>query len=153
MDASGRPPGGKTLLEVAVGIEAGILGGLLMIGCVILLSPLIGEPWWLTLNLIASTLYGDSQRHGPGLPTIAGAAMHLVICGAIGALNGLVSPGGRLFGLALTAGWYLFCYLFLWKRFAPMLLAHGSQPILIAGYFLFGSTLGQQSNLLARARS
>jgi hypothetical protein len=153
MDVYSHRGGQEILLDVLVGIEAGVLGGLLMLACLMLLSPLIGQPWWFILNLFASTLYGESPRQGPGMLTVMGAALQLVACGLVGALNALVTPGGRLFGLALAAAWYVLCYLFLWKRFAPLVLVYGSQPLLIAAYFLFGSTLGQQRNLAARARS
>lgn len=153
MDAEAQSPSGKSVLDIVVGVEAGVLGGLLMLVWLALISPILGEPWWLYPNLFASTLYGESYRYGSGMITLVGSALHLLLCGTIGAVNGVITPGGRLFGIGIAAAWYLFCYLFLWKRMAPMLLTHGSQPVLMIGYFLLGSALGQHSNLLMRVYS
>lgn len=152
MDAKPKAVGGKSWLDALVGIQAGVLGGLVMLLWVILVSPLLGDPWWLLPNLLASTLYREPYRVGAGLITLVGGALHLIVCGLLGIVNGVFTPGGRLFGLAVAGSWYLFCYFILWKRTAPLLF-HGSQSILIAGYFLFGSALGQHNNLMARARS
>jgi hypothetical protein len=54
----------------------------------------------------------------------------------------VLTPGGRLFGLGVAIVWYALCYFFLWKKWAPLVLVYGSQPLLITGWFLFGSTLG-----------
>jgi hypothetical protein len=66
----------------------------------------------------------------------------LLFAGIGGVLNAMLSPGGRLFGLALAAASYLFCYLYLWKR-----LAHAPQPLVIAGFFVYGSVLGYHPQL------
>ena len=140
----------KTALDVLVGIEVGILGGVIMMLWFTLLSPLLGESPWLIFNRFASALY-PGFRNTLGLQTVVGAGANLVATGLAGGVHGAITPGGRLFGLGIAASFYLLNYLLLWKKIAPALL-HTPQPILIAGYFLFGSALGQHSNLLARAR-
>ena len=67
--------------------------------------------------------------------TIVGIAVQIVTSGIVGSLNGLVTPGGRLSGIAAAVAWYVFCLLFLWKRMAPLMLMQAIQPILWAGYF------------------
>jgi hypothetical protein len=154
MDALEHTHSGKTFLDLLVGIEAGTLGGLAMLLWFALMSPLIGQPWWLIPNLFASHFYRDSQLlSGAGIPTWVGAAFHLLASGLVGALNGVLTPGGRLFGLGVAAIWYLVCYIFLWKRFAPGLLLHASQPLLIVAYILYGSAIGWHPQLKAQARA
>lgn len=138
------------MLDVLVGIEAGVLGGLVMLGCYVLAAPLLGQPWWSVPNLLGScALHGGSVLSEPGAATWTGAAMQLTGAGVSGAINGLLTPGDRLFGLFVAAGWYLLCYLFLWKRIAPLMLVHASQPLVIAGYLLYGSVLGWHPQLRA----
>lgn len=144
----------KSFLHLLVGIEAGIIGGLAMLALFALVTPLLGKPWWLIANLLASRLYTAPQvLMGPGIVTLVGAAYLLLGAGIVGAVNGLLTPGGRLFGLAVAASCYLFCYLFVWKRLAPLMLIYAPQPIVIAGFFLYGSAIGWHPHLLELARS
>jgi hypothetical protein len=153
MEVLSRPRAERHALNLLVGIELGVAGGAVMLLWFALISPLMGHPWWFIPNLLASYFYyaGD-VRFGPGMVTVVGSAVHLCAAGLVGAANGVITPGGRLFGLGIALVWYLACYLFLWKRFAPMMLVHASQPVLMAGYFLYGSTLGWHQHLVARMR-
>ena len=137
-----------------MGIEAGIIGGLAMLAWFALITPLLGKPWWLIPNLLASNLYpGRYPLLGPGIVTVVGTAYLLLSAGLVGIVNGLLTPGGRLFGLALAAAWYVFCYLFVWKRLAPLMLVYAPQPMVVAAFFLYGSAIGWHPQLLAFARS
>jgi hypothetical protein len=152
MEASRGPRGGKSPLDLIVGIEVGVIGALVMLAWFAAASPIIGDPWWLIPNLFASHFYADHQvRGGAGMVTLVGSALHVILSGLVGAINGLSTPGGRLFGLGVAVLWYGFCYFFLWKRYAPLLLAHGSQPLLMIGWFLFGSALGWHPWFVAHA--
>lgn len=154
MDAAAGRTGGKSWLDVWVGIEVGVLGALLMLIWFAVISPIIGQPWWLIPNLFASQLYSDYQmRSGAGAVTWVGSALHIIASGVVGAINGVLTPGGRLFCLGVAIFWYLLCYLYLWKRIAPLLPLYAPQPILIAAWFLFGSTLGWHPWFAARAKS
>jgi len=143
MDSSATQASRKSLLDLLVGIEVGVIGGLITLAWFALFSPVIGDPWWLIPNLFASHFYSEHQvRAGAGVVTLVGSAIHLILSGLVGAINGVLTPGGRLFGLGIAILWYGICYFFLWKKWAPLLLVYGSQPVLMAGWFLFGSTLG-----------
>jgi hypothetical protein len=136
----------KTGLDILVGIEAGVLGGLLMLLWFALITPLTGQPWWLIPNLIASKVYGQrADLLGPGMPTVFGAALQVVTAGLVG--------GNRLFGLFVACGWYLLCYLFIWKRVSPGLIPHAPAPVLMAGYFIYGSVLGWHPHLVRYSRT
>jgi hypothetical protein len=143
MDASTGGRKAKSLLDVIVGVEVGVIGGLVTLAWFALLSPIIGDPWWLIPNLFASYFYPEQQvRAGAGIITLVGSAVHLILSGLLGMINGVFTPGGRLFGLALAIVYYAVCYFFLWKRVAPLVLLYSPQPILMLAWFLLGSTLG-----------
>jgi hypothetical protein len=153
MDATRPRRGGNILLNLLVGVEVGLFGGLVMLAWYALISPILGDPWWLIHNLYASQLYGNRDvRPGPGTVTWVGSALHLIVSGVVGALNGLLTPGGRVFGLGVAGACYLFCYFFLWKRIAPLLLIQASQFVLMSSYILYGSMLGWHSHFVAYAR-
>ena len=135
------------------GFELGVLGGLLMLGWYVLSAPVIGQPWWTIPNLLASKYFSYSVlRAGPGFPTLAGTAFQLVTAGVIGAGVGFVLPIGRLGGVAVSAAWYLGCFFYLWPRVAPLAPAYTPQILVMAGFFVFGSTLGYHRTLLMRRR-
>jgi hypothetical protein len=153
MDASSGQAGGKSLLDLIVGIEVGVIGALVTLGWFALLSPIIGDPWWIIPNLFASNYYTEYQvRSGPGIVTLVGSALHLFMSGVVGAINGLLTPGGRLFGLGIALMWYGLCYFLLWKRWTPLVPVYGSHPLLMTGWFLFGSILGSHPWFAAQAR-
>lgn len=151
MDAAGEPSGGKTVWDLLLGLQLGVIGGLLMLAWSALVTPLVGHPWWLIPNLLASYFYTPRELYfGPGIATVVGAAVQVFTSGVVGSLAGVATPGGRLSGLGMAVLWYLFCLLFLWKRIAPMMLFAPVQPILWTGYFIFGSTLGWHRHLRTR---
>ena len=141
----------KKALDLVVGIEIGILGGIVMLIWLTLTSPLIGTPWWFIPNLYGSHSYNwVTINHGPGLVTISGIALHFLIAGIVGGIAGLWSPQGRLYGLGIALAWYLFSVLYIWKRWAPLLPMYASPPLLMMAYFLYGSTLGWHAALRQR---
>ncbi|HUS06783.1 MAG TPA: hypothetical protein VMZ52_10825 [Bryobacteraceae bacterium] len=153
MDAGGLGWGRRALLNAIAGMHIGVIGGLIMLAWFALSAPLIGQPWWTTINLLASHYYtARTIRLGPGMATATGAALQIIACGAVGAITGLLTPGGRLFGVLVAAAWYLLGYFLMWKRQTPLLAVYGSQPLLIIGYFLYGSALGWHPRIAAKLR-
>jgi hypothetical protein len=141
------------LIDLLVGIEVGVLGAFVALAWFAIISPVVGQPWWIIPNLFASALYSEYHvRAGASAVTWVGAAIHVVVSGMIGAINGLLTPGGRLFGIVVATTAYVVCYLWLWKRIAPLMLVYASQPVVIAGCFMFGSVLGWHPWFAAHAR-
>jgi len=141
----------KKALDILAGIEIGIIGGIVMLLWLAISAPLIGNSWWSVLNLFASHSYAVRLvREGPGMVTVSGIAMQLVAAGVVGAITGFLAPSGRLFGLAVTVAWYMLCYVFFWKRYAPLVPVYGPQPLLAIAFFLYGSVLGWHPYLAAR---
>ena len=151
MDAAEQRAGGKSGWDVLIGLQLGVMGGVLMLAWFALISPVLGNPWWLIMNASASRFYNFREVNaGPGVVTLVGIAMQIVTSGLVGCFSGVLTPGGRLWGIAGATAWYLFCLFFLWKRVAPLMLTQSIQPVLWAGYFVFGSALGWHQHLVQR---
>lgn len=154
MEVHRRTAAGKSFLDVLVGVEAGVLGGLAMLVCFIVAMPLLGQPWYFVPKLFGDSFIAHGQEvFTPGLPTLSGAASIILSAGIVGSINGLLTPGGRWFSLIVAAVWYVVSYLFLWKKLAPLVLFHAPQPVLIMGFFVFGSVIGWQQWLVAHTRA
>jgi hypothetical protein len=154
MDAADGQDDGKSVWDILFGLQLGVIGGIVMLAWFALICPLVGKPWWLIPNLFASHFYNSREVYlGPGVVTVVGAALQIVMSGVVGCLSGLATPGGRLSGLGSALAWYFFCILFLWKRIAPLMLTSAIQPILWSGYFLYGSALGWHKRLVRERRA
>jgi hypothetical protein len=151
MEGEPQPWWIRKSLDALAGIQIGIIGGLVMLLWFALSSSIIGQSWWTVPNLFASHSYGlKVLRIGPGAITIAGIAMHLMLAGTAGAVAGILTPGGRIFGLGFALVWYIISATFLWKRVAPLLPVYASHPILMISYFIYGSVLGWHPHLAAK---
>ena len=73
------------------GIQAGVMGGLILLGYLALDSKWHKRSVWTVPNLMASTFYGESAyQPGFGARTSAGLALLLFVYGLLGVLFGLV---------------------------------------------------------------
>jgi hypothetical protein len=136
--------------DALAGLEAGVIGALVMLAWFAIASPLIGSEWWAIPNLYASdTVARRGISTGPGIPTAVGAAVLTITGGLVGALAGLLRPRGRLVGLGVAIAWFLVSQAFLWRWTAPAVPYYASYPLLIAGFFLYGSVLGWHGHLRA----
>ena len=140
------------------GIEAGIVGGVLMLALFILGSLLRGRVWWEIPNVLGSTFYGSRAfRSGVSMATLSGTALHFVITGCVGALFGLACGGirerKRLVLLGLVAGmiWYYLGVAVFWSRINPWVPVFSSKPIAILSHALFGACLGRMGQSLERS--
>lgn len=134
------------------GIEAGIVGGLAMMGLLVASSLLRRHVWWETPNLLGSTFYGTRAfRSGPGMATLAGTALHLVITGSVGAVFGFVCGGLNgsgprrhlvLLGVLTGVVWYYLGDAVFWKRVNPLVPLYSQQAAAILSHALYGACLG-----------
>src|SRR3984893_7678415 len=118
---SGNGARPSRLLALA-GIQAGVVGGILLVAYLALDSAWHRRSIWTVPNLLASTFYGESAyQSGFGARTSAGLALLLFLCGALGALFALVlrDHGSRfritLLGLIFGTGWFFLSFDVLWK--------------------------------------
>ncbi len=140
-----------SLFMALAGIEAGIVGGLILLGYLTLDSAWHRRGFWAVPNLLASTFYGESAyAPGFGARTSAGLALLLVIYGALGALFGLIirDHGTRLrvtlFGLIFAAGWFFLSFEFLWKHVNPLVQLYSPDRAMLVGHLLYGGVLGRR---------
>ncbi len=136
------------LLHALAGLETGVLGGLAMLAWLVAGAQFFALPWWALPNLMASGFYGQAVfRGGPGMMTLAGAALHLVVAGSVGLVFGLLAPGSlsylRLALLGACAGlaWYYLSTSPQWNKLSPLLPLHGPRSLLYSAHLLYGAML------------
>jgi hypothetical protein len=137
---SGDQSGRKSKINLLMaGVQAGILGGLFVVGWLALLSLLQGRSIWSIPNLLASTFYGEAAlRRGFRWSSLSGVALQLVVCALAGLLFGFAVSGiasrSRVMFLGVAAGlaWYFLSVGVFWKYVNPMvpLYARGSGMML-----------------------
>jgi hypothetical protein len=142
------------------GIQAGIVGALILLGYLALDSKWHSRSIWTIPNLMASTFYGESAfRSGFGPRTSAGLALLLFIYGVLGALFGLVirDHGSRmrvtLLGLIFATGWFFLSFEFLWTHINPMVRIYSPDRAMLVGHLLYGGVLGRRFPAYLRAIS
>jgi hypothetical protein len=144
-----KPPAGVSLSRLATGIEAGIVGGVAMLGLLITGSLLRGHVWWEVPNLLGSTFYGSRAfRSSSNIATLSGLALHFTITGTLGAAFGTVCGGIQRRRSLLLAGifaglfWHFFAQAAFWPRVNPLVILYGSAPVLLLAHIVFGACLG-----------
>lgn len=135
---------------ILAGLEAGVLGGVLMLVVLAVHSALrTGSPWT-SANLLASTFYGDAA-FVPAFraTTFAGVALHLAIAGVLGMLFGFViresGNGLRVFliGVIFGLGWYYIAYRVLWRPVNPLVPLYTAERPTLVGHLMLGMVLGR----------
>ena len=139
------------------GIEAGVIGGVAMLGLLVFGSLLRGDPWWMPSNLLGSTFYGTrALSAGPDRSTLAGSALHVFMTGSIGGAFGLMCGGirrrPRLVLLGTLAGliWQGLANAVLWQSINPLIPLYSPQPATLFSHALFGASLGYLARFQGR---
>jgi hypothetical protein len=142
----------KKALDIVVGIQVGVIGGVAMLALLTLVAPLLGQSWWTYPNLFASHYYSRAVvRYAPGLATISGIGLQVFWAGVVGAIAGFMSPRGRA-AMIVAMFWFLSCYFIIWRKYAPGIATSGSGALLFASFLLYGSVLRLQPRFLAMLR-
>ncbi|HWR53776.1 MAG TPA: hypothetical protein VN428_21885 [Bryobacteraceae bacterium] len=138
------------VLFALAGIQAGVLGGIVMVAWLALSSALLGRSPWILPNLAASVLYRRAVLWGGfGMPTLAGIAVVVMLAGVIGLafamLIGAYANRARVVLLAILAGlvWYYFSHALFWDRLGVLAGIHVSPLATMSGHLLYGLVLGQ----------
>jgi hypothetical protein len=130
------------------GIEAGIVGGLAMLGLLAAVSMWHRHVWWEIPNLLGSTFYHSRAFLGLGKATIAGGALELSMCGVVGAVFGVTCGNVRrrhrliLLGTLAGVGWFYLANALLWPRINPLIPFYWPEPAAVLAHVLFGACLG-----------
>lgn len=155
---SGELDGGRhagSLRYALAGIEAGVLGALLMIGCLAIGSLWNGRSIWTTPNLFATTFFGAGAYRNHFMRTSwAGLGLIIAMYGSLGALWGWIWREHRvrwlpLYGAVAGLGVYYLLFGLLWRHLNPLIAAYAPERQLQIGHVLWGMALAR-SPLYAR---
>src|SRR3974390_1849346 len=132
------------LRRLVSGLEAGVVGGVAMLLLVIAAALWRGDVWWAPANLLGTTFYGRRAFHtAPGMATLSGAALHIVITGIVGALFGLICGGVRerrrlvLLGTLAGVFWYYLADAIFWRWVNILVPAYAPQPSTLIAHGVF----------------
>jgi hypothetical protein len=141
-------PESRIVVKALAGLQAGTLGGLVMLVWFALHSMTQNQSWFAVPNLLASTFYGDAAfRSGFGRVTLAGGALHLCASAAVGVLYGLLFPERQgstrvlLTGVVAGLAWYYLCYGAFWRLVNPLVPLYSSQRTMVIAHVLYGACL------------
>ncbi len=131
------------------GLQAGVLGALVMLGCLMVGSLLNRRSIWVAPNLFATTFYGAGVYYNQYARTAwAGVALLIVLYGGMGALWGCawreerkaVAGGLRaIFGMVV----YLVLFDFIWKQVNGLVVLYAPTAQLEFGHALWGMILAK----------
>jgi hypothetical protein len=150
--SSGRGPG---LRHALAGLQAGVVGALVIFACLMVGSLWNGRSVWVVPNLFATTFFGSEVYRNQLLRTSwTGIALIVSVYGAVGALWGCIwrdkrKPWLGLYGAVAGLCVYFLFYDFLWRHVNPLVTLYAPDRQLQFGHVLFGVMLAR-SPLYAR---
>ncbi|MES1260706.1 MAG: hypothetical protein ABUS49_03135 [Acidobacteriota bacterium] len=131
------------------GLEAGVLGALLLIGWLMLGSIWLRHSVWSFPNLMAIALYGpDAYSNQFGRSSLAGCALLLVIYGLLGAFWGAIWKDRRnpfliLTGVLTGLAVYALFFGVIWKHACPLIALYAPDRQLEVAHILWGLVLAR----------
>ncbi|MDQ1469531.1 MAG: hypothetical protein QOJ99_1011 [Bryobacterales bacterium] len=129
------------------GLEAGVLGALLMTGWLMLASVWLHRSVWSVPNLFATVFYGPEAYVNAFVhSSLSGVALLLVIYGALGVLWGVVwqekrHPFLRLVGAFAGLLVYTLFFNFIWPHTKPLVSLYAPNRQLEVAHMLWGIML------------
>ena len=137
------------------GLQAGVLGALIMFVCLMLGSLWYGRSIWVVPNLFSTTFFGSGAYRNHLLSTSwAGVALIVAIYGLLGTVWGCVwrderKPWLALYGAIAGLAVYFLFNDFLWRHINPLVTLYAPDRQLQVGHVLWGMVLAR-SPLYAR---
>jgi hypothetical protein len=138
---------GPELRHVLAGLQAGVLGALLMVACLMIGSLWNGRSIWVAPNLFATTFFGSDVYRNQFLRTSwTGVALIVAVYGLLGILWGCVWRDERTRWLRVygaVAGLCVYYLLFglLWRHVNPLITLYAPDRQLQLGHLLWGIVL------------
>ncbi|SRR5579884_491915 len=160
-DAAGGQTAGPaptTLSALLAGLQAGMVGVLIMLAWLGVSAAWQQRSFWTAENLMASVFYGSQSIHsGFAGRTLPGLALYVVLYSALGAVvalllrNRLTRLRTELVCIVLAMVWYYVSFRWMWQHVMPLVaLLHAERPTAI-GHLLYGLWLGRFPAYLAKA--
>jgi hypothetical protein len=158
-DFKERPaPFRRRVLGALIGIQAGVFGGLAIVGFMIVVAVSEGDPWWAYSNILATAFYGGrALRAGAGWVTISGVALQVLLTGLAGAIFGalfaMVESRSRrlLLGVIWGLSWFYITQS-LYRAIARLIPVYAPELALLGAHAVFGLILGRFTVAPADAR-
>jgi hypothetical protein len=147
---------GLKLRHALAGLEAGVLGSLLMLACVMLGASFDRHSIWVVPNLFATTFYGSQAYENQFTHySWAGLALFIAIYGLIGALWGCVwreqSKRGLVIYGAITGIVVYFAFFhFIWNHVNGLIVLYAPNRQLAFGHVLWGMALAKSPGYAKR---
>ena len=138
-----------TLRHALAGLEAGVLGALVMIFCLAACAALSRRSIWIVPNLFATTFYGPNAYRNQLLRTSwSGAALLLAIYSLGGIVWGLAWRDGRrplivLYGAITGLVVYFAFFDLIWKHGNPLIPLYAPLRQLQVAHVLWGMLLAR----------
>lgn len=150
-----RPDGGLEPRHALAGLQAGVIGALALVACVMAGSVFEGRSIWVVPNLFATTFYGSEVYRNRLLHTSwTGVALIVGIYGVLGAIWGCIWRDDRkrwlrLYGVLAGLGVYFVFFDYFWRHINPLITLYAPDRQLQLGHVLWGLVLAR-SPLYAR---
>jgi hypothetical protein len=156
MNAANASRSRLSLRHALAGLQAGVLGALLMLGWIMIGSILDRRSIWVVPNLFASTFYGaDAYRNEFLRSSWAGAAVFIAIYGALGILWGCIwrdesRPRLTLYGAVFGIAVYYVLFHFVWRRANGLIVLYEPVRTIVLGHVLWGMILAKSPKYARR---
>jgi hypothetical protein len=150
--SSGR---GAELRHALGGLQAGVVGALVIFACLMVGSLWNGRSVWVVPNLFATTFFGSGVYRNQLLRTSwTGIALIIAVYGALGSVWGCIwrderRPWLGLYGVLAGLCIYFLFYDVVWRHVNPLVTLYAPDRQLLLGHVLFGIVLAR-SPLYAR---
>jgi hypothetical protein len=152
------PPSGTglRLRHAMAGLQAGVLGALVMLACLMVGSLMNRRSIWVAPNLFATSFYGAGVYYNHYAGTAwSGVALLIVMYGGLGALWGCawreeqkpwLAVYGAIFGMVV----YFFLFDFVWKQVNGIVILYAPSVQLQVGHALWGMILSNSPKYARR---
>jgi len=156
--ATGPEPLAGPRESLLAGLQAGMVGVLLMLAWLGISAVWQQRSFWTAENLMASAFYGPTSIHsGFASRTLPGLALYVVLYSLLGALLGVVLRNRAtrmrtiLAAIFFAMAWYYATFHWMYERVMPLVaLLHAERPTAI-GHLIYGLWLGRYPEYLKRA--
>jgi hypothetical protein len=156
-EENGEIPTGRSFgpRHALAGLQAGVLGALVIFACLMIGSLWDGRSIWAVPNLFATTFFGSGVYRNQLLRSSwTGIALIVAVYGVLGTVWGCIwrdrrKPWLRLYGAIAGLSVYFVFYGFLWRHVNPLVTLYAPNRQLLVGHVLWGIVLAR-SPLYAR---
>ena len=139
--------------RAAAGLQAGMAGGLVMLGWLSLTTLWSRNSIWWFPNLMATTFGGDpALQPSFGKYSLSGLALHFIQYSLLGVVYAKLvperAPYTRLLstGLIIAVAYYYLMYGFVWKHLNPLVPLYSPDRQILAGHLFYGFMLTRIRN-------